>query len=310
LIRKLHKGDWKALIYCFIAAVTFWFFNAMNNNYSFDVTHPLVIHYDEEQYIPVEELPTTIRFSTTATGWDIFAKTNFINATPIELELEDFKKRRYITAARLKSVVTKQMTGIHINEVLDDTIYVSFEKLRTKKVRLQVDTKSVPLAEGYRLAGVVLVDPSEIEVTGAASAIRNLKDVVSIELNASNITGKYDKDIALSDVLKPGLKSSKEKVNVRLEAYQLERVKKTLKLEKINFPKRKKIEIDAEKAQLTYFARKEDLPIVELQSFDAIVDFNTLNEKNKTIKIRLKKVPELVQRYYFDPEEVKIKYVE
>ncbi len=129
----IKKGDWKAIAFCVFAAVTLWFFNAITNDYSVDVTHPLIIRYDEKQFAPLTELPTDIRFNTSASGWDIFTKTNFINSIPIELELNDFKKKKYLTGARLKNMVAKQMDGIKINEVLDDTIYVSFERTKSKK---------------------------------------------------------------------------------------------------------------------------------------------------------------------------------
>ncbi len=129
----IKKGDWKAIAFCVFAAVTFWFFNAMTNDYSVDVTHPLIINYDKKQYVPSTALPSEIRFNTSASGWDIFTKTNFLNSVPIELKLDDFKRRRYLTGARLKNIVAKQMDGIKINEVLDDTIYVSFERAKPKK---------------------------------------------------------------------------------------------------------------------------------------------------------------------------------
>ncbi len=304
----IQQGDWRAIAFCVFAAVTFWFFNTMTMDYSVDVSHPLVIQYDEEQYIPMSDLPTHVRFSTTATGWDIFTRTNSINASPIEINLDDFKKRRYITAARLKSIVEKQMNGIHINEVLDDTLYVDFERLKSKKVKLQIDAKKLSLADENRLAGVVLIEPSEVVVTGPGSMIKDVPDIVSIRIAEKDISGKFDAEVPLMTNLNKKIKFSSETVRVTLEAYRLEKVEKELKLTKINFPKKRMVKISEERAVLTYYARKEDLDLIAAQSFDAEVDFNSLNEKDKTIKITLHKVPELVQTYQFRPKYVKVTY--
>ncbi len=306
----IKKGDWKAITFCVFAAITFWFFNAMSTEYSIDVAHPMVIRYDEELYIPLANPPQQIRFSTTASGWDIFTKTNFINSSPIEVELDDFKKRKYITSSRLKTIVAKQMNGIHINEILDDTIYVNFDKVKSKKVRLQVDAKKLDLSKGYKLAGAVLVEPSEAIVTGPLSLVKNVPEVVTLKMEAKDISGNYAEEIPLKTSLDKKLKFNIEKVTIKLEAYQLEKVEKELKLTKINFPKKKKIKISEEKALLIYYAREEDLPLIEAQKFEAEIDFHSINEKDKTIKITLKKVPELIQNYQFDPKTVKVSYGE
>jgi hypothetical protein len=282
----------------------------MMMDYSIDVTHPLVVLYDEEQFVPLSDLPKKVRFSTTATGWDIFTKTNAINASPIEVNLDEFKKRKYITASRLKSIVAKQMNGIQINEVLDDTIYVNFDRLRNKKVKLQVDPKKIELAEGYRLAGAIILEPSEAVLTGPASLIREVPETINLKVDIKDVSGKYEEEFPATTNLHKKIKLNIETVKVRMEAYQLEKVEKELKLVKVNFPKKKKVKISEEKVVLTYFAREEDLSLIEAQTFEAEVNFNSLNEKDKTIKITLKKVPELVQQYQFEPKFVKVSYGE
>ena len=282
----------------------------MTSDYSVDVTHPLVIHYEEDQYVPISDLPKQIKFSTTASGWDIFTKTNFINSSPIELDLEDFKKKKYITAVRLKSIVAKQMDGIHINEILDDTLYVNFDRIRSKKVKLQVDPKKLSLSEGYRLSGAIFVDPSEAMVTGPSSLLKNIPDVYSIKIEEKGISDKFEEEIPFNPSVPQSFKFNIDKVKVKFETFQLEKVEKELKLSKINFPKKKKITVSEESAVLVYYARKEDLPIIELQKFEAQIDFFTINDKDKTIKIKLKKVPELIYSYQFEPSTVKISYEE
>ena len=280
----------------------------MSNDYSIDVTHPLVVQYDSKQFIPVTPLPDKIRFSTTASGWDIFTKTNFVNSSPIELKFEEFKKKKYITASRLKTIVAKQMKGIQINEILDDTVYVNFDKLKTKKVRLQVDSKRISLAEGYRLSGAVLVEPSEAIVSGPLALIKNVPEVVTVKFEATAIAGKFDDEIPLATSLNKNISFDIEKVKIKLEAFQLEKVEMDMNVKRINFPKKKKIEIKEEKVLLVYFVRKEDLSLIDLQKSEAIVDFTSLNEKDKTIKILLSNVPDLLQKYQFEPNVIKISY--
>jgi hypothetical protein len=306
----IGKGDWKAIAYCVFAAITFWFINTMNINYSIDVTHPLVIHYDEEAYSPIGELPKEIRFSTTASGWDIFTKTNFINSSPIDLDIDDFKKRRYITGSRLKNIVAKQMDGIQINEILDDTIYVNLEKLKTQKIKLVVDSKKIELSEGYMLIGAVSVEPSEITVSGPTSKVKQLSPTVVLPIEEKELSGKYSEKIALIPLFKKDLHLSEEFVNVTFESIQLEKGSKGLKLTKVNFPKKKGVKLSASEVKLVYYGRESDMADLENTTLEAQVDFLKLNEKNKTIKVVLKNVPSRMQKYQFEPSVIKISYAE
>ncbi len=307
-VSGIQKGDWKAIALCVFAAITFWFFNAMTNDYSIDVTHPLIINYPKDEYIPLTTLPKQIRFSTTASGWDIFTKTNFINSSPIELELENFKKRRYVTSERLKTIVAKQMKGIHINEILDDTIFVNFDKLKSKKVRLQVESRKLSLAEGFRLAGDIQLTPSVVEVTGPVSMMKKVPDFFTLKIDTKDISGTFEEKLPFAPSLDKKFTYTVDKVNVKFETFQLEKIEKELKFTKLNFPKKKKIKISDDVVVLTYFARKEDLPLIEIQKFEAELNFYDLNEKDKTIKITLKKTPELILHYEFKPSTIKITY--
>jgi len=306
----IGKGDWKALAYCVIAAVTFWFINALNINYSIDVTHPLVIRYDEEVNTPIENLPKEIRFSTTASGWDIFTKTNFINSSPIELELEDFKKGRYITGTRLKNIVTKQMDGIQINEILDDTIYINFEKRKVQKVKFVVNTKKINLREGYSLSGNVLIEPSEIIVSGPISRIKNLPSSVNLTIDENDISGNYNEKINVMPFFNKGLKLNEEYVTVSFESIKLEKVIKELKIVKLNFPKKKGITLSDSEVKLIYYGKESDMEALGKTMLEAQVDYSKLNEKNKTIKVSLKNVASTIQKYSFEPSVIKITYAE
>jgi hypothetical protein len=306
----IKKGDWKAIAFCVFAAVTLWFFNAMTSDYDVDVTHPLIIRYEQKQYTPLTKLPTEIRFNTSASGWDIFTKTNFINSSPIELDMDDFKKKRYMTSARLKTIVAKQMNGIRINEVLDDTIYVNFDKVKSKKVKLQVDPTKLSLTEGYYLSGSVILDPMEAIVTGPASLMKNIPDVINVPITTKDISGNYEETVPLNVITDNHFTCNIDKVKVKLETFQLEKVEKELRLTKVNFPKNKKITLSDKNVQLTYYAKKEDLPLIETQKFEVLIDFYSLDIKNKTIKVKLKKIPELIHGYQFKPAIIKVTYDE
>lgn len=307
---SIRKSDWKAITFCVFASITFWFINGMSTSYSVDVVHPMVVHYDEEMYAPLSPLPTEIRFSTTASGWDIFTKTNFVNSSPIEVELDEFKRKTYLTGTRLKSIVAKQMNGIMINEVLDDTIFINVDRFRSKKINLAVSTKKLNFSEGYRLAGSVVIEPSELTISGPSTLLIKIPNTFSIPINEKNIYGTFKEQIPLTPLFDERVKLSNSKALVQFETYKLSRVEVDLTLKKLNFPKKKSISISEEEVTLIYYAKEEDLAALEKLSLKAVVDYDQLQEQSKSIKVTLKSVPDLMKSYQFEPSTIKIRYGE
>lgn len=291
-----------------MAAVTFWLFTAMNGSYSIEVVHPLHISYDPEQYVPVSKPPEEIRFSTTATGWDLLQRTSFISSTPIEIELDDFKKRRYITANRIKPIVENQMRGIKINYVQDDTIWVDFERKRNQKIPVSLDIKKY-LAEGEELDGPVILNPKEVEVTGPGSAVRKAPSKFTLELPSKNISGEYEEEVeAKSDL--DDLKIVNPTIKVRFKTVSLEKESKELKAKRVNFPKKKTISVSAESFEVTFFFRKSDQGKWDVYKPELILDYSRLDEKKKTIRPQLKNVPEWLRSYTVEPTLTELKYGE
>ena len=309
-ILGIKKGDWKAIAFCVFAAVTFWFFNAMSNDYSIDVVHPLEIVYDEEQYIPLADPPKYIRFSSTATGWDLLSKTSFISSSPVEIDLAEFKKKKYLTGVKLQPIVQRQMRGIKINYIIDDTIFVNFDKLKQKKISLTIDSRKILLAENYKLAGSIVVNPSSVVISGPASLVNETSTKVHLKIPSKDISGSYEEEIPVSASLNKLIKSDPEKVKVKFQTIQLEKKEKEIEVKKINFPKKKKIKLSDEKVVLTYFAKEEDVERLEDIKLEVVLDYDQLNEKNKSIKPFLKEVPEAIQKYSFSPAEITVTYGE
>src|SRR5690348_17618570 len=87
-ILRFNKRNWKAVVLCVFAATVFWFFNALNKNYTANITFPLGFKYREDGYIPVRPLPDTIKVNFTSNGWNLFRRSIGIKVEPLFIPLE------------------------------------------------------------------------------------------------------------------------------------------------------------------------------------------------------------------------------
>jgi hypothetical protein len=57
---RFNKKNWKAVVLCVFAAMIFWFFNALNKNYTTNISFPIAFDYNDNVYIPIRPLPSEV----------------------------------------------------------------------------------------------------------------------------------------------------------------------------------------------------------------------------------------------------------
>src|SRR5215216_6687499 len=86
-ILRFNRRNWKAVALCIFAATVFWFFNALNKNYTTNINLPLVFDYDRENFMAVRPLPEAVRFNVTGLGWNLFRRSAGLKIPPLVVPL-------------------------------------------------------------------------------------------------------------------------------------------------------------------------------------------------------------------------------
>src|SRR5688572_11639754 len=173
---RFNKRNWKAVALCVFAATVFWFFNALNKNYTANITFPLAFEYRQEGYIPVRPLPDKIKVNVTGIGWNLFRRSIGVKVPPLIIPLERPTEVKKIVGAALPALFANQLDGSQINFVLTDTLYIAIEPRSTRYMSLKVDAPSILFRDGYGMAGPASVTPDSILIEGPLGLIRNLSE--------------------------------------------------------------------------------------------------------------------------------------
>jgi hypothetical protein len=192
---RFNDRNWKAVILCVVAATVFWFFNALNKSYSANIRFPIAFEFDEEKYIPVNDLPGHIRLNVSGLGWDLFRRSIGIKLPPLSIPLENPADVKKIVGASLPLLFSSQLEGLQINYVLTDTIHLQIDPKSTRMVYLKLDSVEQYLRENFGISGKILIEPGSIMVEGPKSLLEGLPDTVALSLEARNIDKKYSDDI-------------------------------------------------------------------------------------------------------------------
>ena len=99
LFLALFGNNWRAILLSVLAATTFWFFNALNKNYSTRLNYPLGFSFTRDSVVVVNPLPDKVVVDVSGGGWNLMRKTFLFSATPILLQLDNPTEIKFFTKA-------------------------------------------------------------------------------------------------------------------------------------------------------------------------------------------------------------------
>jgi hypothetical protein len=194
-ILRFNRKNWKAVVLCMFTATIFWFFNALNKTYTTNMSFPLSFDFDREHFIPVGALPQFVRLNVTGNGWELFKRSTGVKMDPLEIPLERPGDTRKIVGNGLNYAFSNQMTGLQINHVLSDTLYLDIEPRVGRWLKLAIDSIEYNLKEGYGLASEIAVMPDSAYIQGPQRVVNKIKEPVVLNIPQRNIDEQYIENI-------------------------------------------------------------------------------------------------------------------
>jgi hypothetical protein len=266
---------------CLFAATVFWFFNALNKSYSANISFPLAFDYNQEGYIPVTKLPEHIRMNVSGIGWDLFRKSSGLKVPPLVIPLDRPSDVKKIVGSTLPALFSNQLSGVQINFVLMDTVFVDIDERVRKRVRIKIDSINKYIHPDYGIVNEVTIEPDTVWVEGPKRAISALKSELIISLPKRNIDNNFNEEIAFqSNKL---IKREPPTIEVSFDVEKLIEVSDRIQLVVMNAPKRLKSSIDVTEISCTYRLPVSLVNTLSGDSLHAVIDLNKYSPGKQTI---------------------------
>ncbi len=275
---RFNKKNWKAVVLCIFAAMVFWFFNALNKNYSTNINFPVTFDYDQKQYIPVELLPATVRMNVTGSGWDLFRRSLGFKVPPLVVPLEKPASVHKIVGATLPAIFAGQLERLTINFVITDTVHLHIEGKLRKKFTVAVGSVQQYIHPDYGLADKPRLNPDTVWLEGPAEIINSIPDTLLLILPQQNIRKGYNENITPAPGQNNLITREPEKISVSFDVEKLVQVDRQITLTIINIPSRLKQGDMIKEISCTY-----RLPVSTSKTFtgDSLMAIVDLNNKPK-----------------------------
>jgi hypothetical protein len=293
-----------------IGAATFWFFNALNKDYTSDLRIPLQFQFDGEENVVFGKLPGSVVVNVTGGGWDLLRKSNLFSLQPLEIPLADPEVQKRIAGASLRPYVNTYLSSqLVLNFIVTDSLHLDIDSKVSKTVGVAVDSSSIRLAPDIIIASPLRLGRDSIRITGAKRYLDTLQSPVFLQINEAGIDNDYDERLNLYLDELENIDCEPNTVRVEFETERLVRVDQIVKLQYVNFPEESIFSQNDSLATLEVVLRPayRDSSSIALE---LLVDYNLVNWEDSTVIPHIKNVPAYVFDVVVKSDPVKLSYIE
>ena len=285
-----ERSYWRAITACFLAASTFWLLNALNKTYTTRITYPLVWRYDASRYIPVRPLPTEVAVNVTGRGWKLLRKNLLLDAKPAEIRLARLPATRFVTGQSLRPALQAAMESLQFNYILNDTLWVEFDRLITRRVALTLS----PNTDGSALPYAAVFTPESIAFRGPAATVNRLASPYPVHLPQAP-AGSSEGAISVPIGGPALVETNVQDVRVRLQPRPLVTIPLRVVPELRDFPSGRNFELRPATVQVQVQCFPEDTARLDRTQVRVLLHYGQFHSPDSSLQPVLAQTPALAR---------------
>ena len=298
--------NWKVVLLSFIGAATFWFFNALNKDYSAMVSYPIEFNITQDSIVIMEPLPETVQIDVSGGGWNLFRNTLWFSVDPIRVQLDNPTDIRFLTRSTLLPIVKDHLPEMDVNFLYSDTLYIHIEKKKVKKVKLAIDSANVNLESGHQIVSPIQINPPYVNIIGPETIINSLQESYYIGLPERRINNNINDDLTIPLPFDDIMSSDPKEVNIRFEVDHFDSKRITVPIERVNFPADSTYQLSDTVLTVYYVIQRKKDRDIDPGDFSISVDYNMLELPDSLIQPLIIYSPEDALDLEVSPTKIKL----
>ena len=194
---KNSKKIPKTFIGFLIASFFIWLLITFSKEYSAVISYPVTYKNIQQdkllQQAPIKKIDIAVK----ASGFKLL-RSNF-NTKTINLESSILQRKNdsrfYLLVKNQFTKIQKQLnSGIELQEILQDTIYLNLGLLKSKKVALKANL-DIKYQIGYDLLGAIKVVPDSIVISGPEEQLKKITHLNLKRIKLNNLKENFSQDV-------------------------------------------------------------------------------------------------------------------
>ena len=291
---------------CVIIATVLWFLNALNKEYTTEITYPIKYTDFPKGKLLVSEPPKEMTLAIKAHGFALLRYSISTSFLPIVLNVNSLLDKKdqleyTVNTSEIKDRISSQLnTDIQLISIKPESITFQFSRFESKRVPV-IPRVDYTLKRQYMLKNDISVTPDYVDISGPASILDTLKAVYTEPISLKNLSKDVTKTVSFEEIYGTQINENDAKVKVEVERFT--ESKKTVPLVK-NLPDSLLIRLFPHSIDVTFDVGLSRYEVVSDTSFSFYVDYNQIKNNPASLKIQIERSPRHIKDLVFTPETV------
>lgn len=239
---------------------------------------------------PPEELGVRIR----ANGFQLLGYQLSPKKIAIDLrEVRQGNKGYFISPQTYRNQIEQQLSqGIGLLQVPSDTIFLNFQKMKSKTVPVRVPG-GLNFAQNYMLEGELILEPEQVHLLGPPSEIDSIEVVFTEPLPISEIKGDFKKELLIDTKYRqPNTEFSQDRIKVSGSVFRFSEAVIEVPVEVINLPDSLVVQTFPNMVGVLCKGRIEGLKSLNPEDFRLVADYSSPSSETGRLLLNLALKPE------------------
>lgn len=305
-----NNENLKIGLLCIVTAATFWFFNALNDQYTTKINYPIHFSFPDSSYVALQDPPDHISIDVTGGGWSLLRKTFWFNINPIEVSLDRPAQTPFILGSSLYGQISEQLNEIQLNYVATDTLALHIDSRAEAKLDVELDSGAIDLRDGYRIVSPITLSTDTVHLEGPASILKEIPAKLVLKIPDDQLDEDYDDELRVPDFGSSFVHFTPERVRISFKVAHFVSQELYLPFERVDFPKNKEVQLSDSLVTLKFQINDKWAGKYPLDSIQVQADWKSLQKNDSMLTPKIVGLPAALQQVDMNVKPIKVLSIE
>ncbi len=318
-LRNYHLGYREhrniiAFTICLLIATALWFLNALNKNYTINLSYPVTYTNLPNDKMLTNTPPKHFELKVKAGGFSILRHKLSMSFTPLVLDVKTlslFGNTKHsssnicIPTEKLEEYISSQISAeLSILAIKPDSIFLNFDKLTKKRVRIKPNI-SLAFVKQHFISNEITFSPDSIDVYGPLSIIDTIQAIYTQKQRYEKLSQPIRRNVSLQEIKNLQYTPKRVIMDVPVEEFTEKII--YVPIHVINQPEHKNIKLFPDKAKISFLVSLSNFSSVSEQDFQLVVDYSSLSQTSDLLDVNLLRSPSHIYSTNVNP--LKVEYL-
>ncbi len=307
------KNDRKLVIYliCVGIATVFWFLNALNKEYSVELSFPVRYTNLPNNKVLANTPPDHFTLKVNSYGFTILRHKLSMAFSPLVFNVNDFTDERmedseesrftYNSRTFIPQISNQVSNELVITEIQPDTISFYFDQVVSRNVKVLPDI-TYDLKKQHHLNGEITTTPDSVLVSGPESILDTLQYVKTKSQHYKELDQETQRNVQLEEFDKLEIETKRVVLNIPIEEFTEKQLYVPISV--VGLPDSLSVTLFPNQARVNFLVALSQFSEILPEDFVLNVSYLDIEQKKELLDLNLQLQPPHILSVSMYPEHV------